>query len=178
MTGLRERGMSEEDMRLYSADQILDTLSSMQEDRSVLAAVLVAVTDDRRARQLYRDNALAGGSALWLFAPQRPGPITSSNSSPTIIIRTPAISRRTGFHDLTNWEIGSLSCVIRPGVDRMGKTRDIRAAVEAEFTIDPRVDATNIVAMNVRGEVALHGTVPSYPQLLKAGRRPHDASPT
>ena len=50
----------------------------------------------------------------------------------------------------------------------MGKTRDIRAAVEAEFTIDPRVDATNIVAMNVRGEVALHGTVPSYPQLLEA----------
>jgi len=64
MTGLRERGMSEEDMRLHSADQILDTLSSMQEDRSVLAAALVAVTDDRRAWQLYRDNALAGGSAL------------------------------------------------------------------------------------------------------------------
>jgi hypothetical protein len=67
--GLRERGVSEEDMRLYSANQILDTLSSMQEDRSVLAAALVAFTDDRRARQLYRDNALAGGSALWLFAP-------------------------------------------------------------------------------------------------------------
>jgi len=50
----------------------------------------------------------------------------------------------------------------------MGKTRDIRAAVEAEFTIDPRVDATNIVAKNLRGEVALHGTVPSYPKLLAA----------
>ena len=67
--GLRERGVSEEDMRLYSANQILDTLSNMHEERSVLAAALVAVTDDRRARQLYRDNALAGGSALWLSAP-------------------------------------------------------------------------------------------------------------
>jgi osmotically-inducible protein OsmY len=51
----------------------------------------------------------------------------------------------------------------------MGKTRDIRAAVEAELTVDPRVDATDIVAKNLRGEVALHGTVPSYPQLLAAG---------
>jgi osmotically-inducible protein OsmY len=50
----------------------------------------------------------------------------------------------------------------------MGKTRDIRAAVEAELTVDPRVDATNVVARNVKGELALNGTVPSYPQLLAA----------
>ncbi len=50
----------------------------------------------------------------------------------------------------------------------MGKTRDIRAVVEAELTVDPRVDATDIEAKNLRGEVALHGTVPSYPQLLAA----------
>ena len=71
VAGLRESGVSEEDMRLYSANQILDTLSRMQEERSALAAALVAVTDDRRARQLYRVNALAGGSALWLFTPTR-----------------------------------------------------------------------------------------------------------
>jgi osmotically-inducible protein OsmY len=56
----------------------------------------------------------------------------------------------------------------RPREDYMAKTKDIRAAVEAELTVDPRVDATNIVAKNLKGEVALNGTVPSYPQLLAA----------
>lgn len=50
----------------------------------------------------------------------------------------------------------------------MGKTRDIRAAVDAELAVDPRVDATNIVVRNVEGQVALSGTVPSYPQFLAA----------
>jgi osmotically-inducible protein OsmY len=50
----------------------------------------------------------------------------------------------------------------------MGKSRDIRAAVEAELAVDPRVDATNIIVKNVKGEVALNGTVPSYPQFLAA----------
>ena len=50
----------------------------------------------------------------------------------------------------------------------MGKTRDVRAAVEAELAVDPRVDATNIIVRNVQGEVALNGTVPSYPQFLAA----------
>jgi osmotically-inducible protein OsmY len=50
----------------------------------------------------------------------------------------------------------------------MGKTRDIRAAVDAELAVDPRVDATNISVRNVEGQVALNGTVPSYPQFLAA----------
>ena len=50
----------------------------------------------------------------------------------------------------------------------MGKTRDVREAVEAELAVDPRVDATNIIVRNVQGEVALNGTVPSYPQFLAA----------
>ena len=50
----------------------------------------------------------------------------------------------------------------------MGKTRDIRAAVDVELAVDPRVDATNIIVRNVQGEVALNGTVPSYPQFLAA----------
>ncbi len=40
----------------------------------------------------------------------------------------------------------------------MGKTKDIREAVEAELSFDPLVD----------GQVALNGTVPSYPQYLEA----------
>ena len=50
----------------------------------------------------------------------------------------------------------------------MGKTKDIRQAVEAELTFDPLVDATNIAVQNLNGEVALNGTVPNYPQYLEA----------
>ena len=50
----------------------------------------------------------------------------------------------------------------------MGKTGDIRAAVEAELTLDPRVDARDVIVRNVEGEVALRGTVSSYPGLLAA----------
>ncbi len=50
----------------------------------------------------------------------------------------------------------------------MGKTKDVREAVEAEFRFDPRIDAANITVRNINGEVALNGTVPSYPQYLEA----------
>jgi osmotically-inducible protein OsmY len=50
----------------------------------------------------------------------------------------------------------------------VGKTTDIREAVEAELTFDPLVDATNITVKNMSGDVALNGTVPSYPQYLEA----------
>jgi osmotically-inducible protein OsmY len=50
----------------------------------------------------------------------------------------------------------------------VGKTKDIRQAVEAELTFDPLVDATNIAVQNLNGEVALNGTVPNYPQYLEA----------
>jgi osmotically-inducible protein OsmY len=50
----------------------------------------------------------------------------------------------------------------------MGKTKDVREAVEAELGFDPLIDATNITVRNVNGEVALNGTVPSYPQYLEA----------
>jgi osmotically-inducible protein OsmY len=50
----------------------------------------------------------------------------------------------------------------------MGKTKDIRQAVEAELTFAPLVDAANIAIQNMNGEVALNGTVPSYPQYLEA----------
>jgi osmotically-inducible protein OsmY len=53
----------------------------------------------------------------------------------------------------------------------VGKTKDVRAAVEAELGFDPRIDAKNITVRNINGEVALNGAVPSYPQYLEAAAR-------
>ena len=50
----------------------------------------------------------------------------------------------------------------------MSKTTDIRTAVEAELSFDPLIDASDIAVKNLNGEVALNGTVPSYPQYLEA----------
>ena len=50
----------------------------------------------------------------------------------------------------------------------MGTTKDIRESVEAELNFDPLVDDADIHVVNVDGEVALNGTVPSYPQYLEA----------
>jgi osmotically-inducible protein OsmY len=52
----------------------------------------------------------------------------------------------------------------------MGKTRDVREAVETELSYDPLLDATDISVKNVSGNVALTGTVPSYPQYLEAAQ--------
>ena len=48
------------------------------------------------------------------------------------------------------------------------KSKDIREAVEAELAFDPLVDPADITVKNMNGEVALNGTVPSYPQYLEA----------
>jgi len=50
----------------------------------------------------------------------------------------------------------------------MGKNKDIREAVEAELNFDPLVDAADVTVRNMNGDVALNGTVPSYPQYLEA----------
>ncbi len=50
----------------------------------------------------------------------------------------------------------------------MGKTKDVRTAVEAELGFDPLVDSADIKVMNMRGDVTLAGTVPSYPQYVEA----------
>ena len=50
----------------------------------------------------------------------------------------------------------------------MGATKDIREAVEAELKFDPLVDDADVHVMNINGDVALNGTVPSYPQYLEA----------
>jgi osmotically-inducible protein OsmY len=50
----------------------------------------------------------------------------------------------------------------------MGKTKDIREAVEDELIFDPLVDSSGIRVENLGGNVALNGKVPSYPQYLEA----------
>jgi osmotically-inducible protein OsmY len=48
------------------------------------------------------------------------------------------------------------------------KTADIRQAIQDELTFDPLVDQSGITVKNLSGDVALNGTVPSYPQYLEA----------
>jgi len=47
-------------------------------------------------------------------------------------------------------------------------TRDIREAVQQELEFDPLVDASGITVKTMKGDVALNGTVTSYPQRLQA----------
>jgi len=47
-------------------------------------------------------------------------------------------------------------------------TTDIRDAVRKELESDPLVDRAGITVKNMSGDVALNGTVPSYPQYLEA----------
>jgi osmotically-inducible protein OsmY len=54
------------------------------------------------------------------------------------------------------------------GIREMTRTQDIRDAVERELIYDPLVDASDITVKNINGDVALNGTVPSYPQYQAA----------
>lgn len=48
------------------------------------------------------------------------------------------------------------------------KAKDIREAVQKELEFDPLVEAAGITVKNLNGDVALNGTVPSYPQYVEA----------
>ena len=50
----------------------------------------------------------------------------------------------------------------------MGKTKDVHEAVERELDFDPLVDASDIIVVNLGGDVALNGSVPRYPQYREA----------
>ena len=50
----------------------------------------------------------------------------------------------------------------------MGTIKDVRHAVEAELEFDPLVDDADVHVVNINGNIALNGTVPSYPQYLEA----------
>jgi osmotically-inducible protein OsmY len=52
----------------------------------------------------------------------------------------------------------------------MGNVNDIREAVEEELSRDPLVEAAGITVRSIDGNVALSGTVPSYPQYRQAAR--------
>ena len=52
----------------------------------------------------------------------------------------------------------------------MRKNNYIREAVESELEYDPLVDAANITVKVMSGNVALGGTVLSYPQCLEAAK--------
>jgi osmotically-inducible protein OsmY len=47
-------------------------------------------------------------------------------------------------------------------------SKDIREAVQKELEYDPLVDTSGINIKNMNGDVALNGSVPSYPQYLQA----------
>jgi osmotically-inducible protein OsmY len=47
-------------------------------------------------------------------------------------------------------------------------TKDIREAVQTELEFDPLVETSHITVKNMKGDVALNGTVPNYPQYLQA----------
>ena len=48
------------------------------------------------------------------------------------------------------------------------EAKAIREAVQKELDFDPLVDPAGITIKNMNGDVALNGTVPSYPQYLQA----------
>jgi osmotically-inducible protein OsmY len=52
--------------------------------------------------------------------------------------------------------------------DPVGKTKDVRAAVDKELGFDPMVDAAHVTVRNIGGDVTLTGTVPSYTQYVAA----------
>ena len=68
-----------------------------------------------------------------------------------------------------DWAGGNPPPLIRHGrVQAVGKTKDIREAVEAELGFDPLVDSADIAVRDINGDVALNGTVPNYPQYVEA----------
>jgi osmotically-inducible protein OsmY len=52
--------------------------------------------------------------------------------------------------------------------EKVRAAKDIRESVRKELDFDPLVDGTGITVKNMNGDVALNGTVPSYPQYLDA----------
>ena len=69
--GLLERGVPAEEVRLYSSEEFLRNVSRLQQERSLLARAVAALSADPPARQRFMDNARTGGAALWLVAPTR-----------------------------------------------------------------------------------------------------------
>ena len=68
---LVEQGVPEQDIRLYTSEQLLGTEARLKAERSSLAQVIATVTADHELRRRYLDTVAAGGAGLWLYAPTR-----------------------------------------------------------------------------------------------------------
>jgi hypothetical protein len=69
LNGLVESGVPNADLRLYPSSRTLEILAHQREERSAVARAVEALAADPAAKKRYVDNAEAGGSALWLYAP-------------------------------------------------------------------------------------------------------------
>ena len=69
--GLLERQVPAGEVRVYDAEELLQNLSRLQKERSLLARAVAALSADPPVKQRFLDNARAGGSAMWLIAPTR-----------------------------------------------------------------------------------------------------------
>ena len=69
--GLQQRGVPEGDLRLYDGEETLRIASRLQQERSTLAKAIKEIEVDHRAETRWLDNAKAGGSLLFLYAPTR-----------------------------------------------------------------------------------------------------------
>ena len=69
--GLQERQVPAGEVRVYDAEELLQNLSRLRKERSLLARAVAALSADPPARHRFLDNARAGGSAMWLIAPTR-----------------------------------------------------------------------------------------------------------
>jgi hypothetical protein len=70
---LEEAGMSGNDLKLYSSDDIMRIHEQYVERRSVVAKVVGAMMDDDAGRDLYLGYAKEGRSALWARLPDKTG---------------------------------------------------------------------------------------------------------
>jgi hypothetical protein len=68
---LRERGVSEADLRLYDGEETLRMASRLQQERSILAKAIKEIVVDHRAEKRWLGNARAGGSLLFVYAPTK-----------------------------------------------------------------------------------------------------------
>jgi hypothetical protein len=69
--GLPQQGVPEGDLRRYDGQETLGIAARLQQERSILAKAIKEIVVDHRAQQRWLDNARAGGSLLFIFAPTR-----------------------------------------------------------------------------------------------------------
>ena len=67
---LREAGFVDEDLRIYTSEQILEDRKRFLEQRSVPGRLVGAITDDPETIELYYGYAREGRSALWVHVPE------------------------------------------------------------------------------------------------------------